>query len=269
MSESNRRDFIKSATGAGIALGMAGSAFAARGAKQSGRVLGANDRINIGVVGVGGRGSYVAEEFQSYGDKNGKCCQIVAVCDVYEKRKREAADKFDAKGFLDYHEALNQPDIDAVVVATPDHWHAQIALEAMDAGKDVYCEKPMCHTNEEIKDLVATVKETQRVLPGRLADDLGRSVVEGEKGHRRRHDRQHDHEPGLLPSQLHRRRVELAHRQERRSGRQGRRLHRLENVARQGAETRLTTPTASSASANIGIIPAASRPTFSITLSRL
>ena len=66
MSESNRRDFIKSATGAGIALGMAGTAFAARGAKQSGRVLGANDRINIGVIGVGGRGSYVAEEFQSY-----------------------------------------------------------------------------------------------------------------------------------------------------------------------------------------------------------
>jgi predicted dehydrogenase len=164
MSESNRRDFIKSATGAGIALGMAGTAFAARGAKQSGRVLGANDRINIGVVGVGGRGSYVAEEFQAYGDKNGKCCQIVAVCDVYEKRKREAADKFNAKGYLDYHELLNQPDIDAVVVATPDHWHAQIALEAMDAGKDVYCEKPMCHTNEEIKDLVATVKETQRVF---------------------------------------------------------------------------------------------------------
>ncbi len=164
MSESNRRDFIKSATGAGIALGMAGTAFAARGAKQSGRVLGANDRINIGVVGVGGRGSYVAEEFQSYGDKNGNCCQIVAVCDVYEKRKREAADKFKAKGYLDYHELLNQPDIDAVVVATPDHWHAQIALEAMDAGKDVYCEKPMCHTNEEIKDLVATVKETKRVF---------------------------------------------------------------------------------------------------------
>jgi len=166
MSESNRRDFIRTATGAGLALGAAGSAFAARGGKAvpSGRVLGANDRINIGVVGVGGRGSYVAREFQTYGDKNNNACQIVAVCDVYEKRKREAAEHFKAKGYLDYRELLNQPDLDAVIVATPDHWHAKIALEAMDRGKDVYCEKPMCHTNEEIKQLVNTVKETNRVF---------------------------------------------------------------------------------------------------------
>ena len=166
MSESNRRDFIRTAGGAGLALGMAGSALAGRGARgvQGGRVIGANDRINIGVVGVGGRGSYVAGAFQHYGDKNNNCCQIVAVCDVYEKRKRVAAEKFKAKGYLDYRELLNQPDIDAVIVATPDHWHAPIALEAMDRGKDVYCEKPMCHTNEEIRQLVNTVKETKRVF---------------------------------------------------------------------------------------------------------
>src|SRR5579884_1745037 len=109
MSESNRRDFIRSAGAAGVALSIAGSAFAGRGGKAaaSGRVLGANDRINIGVIGVGGRGSYVAGEFQKYGDKNNNACQIVAVCDVYEKRKREAAEKFKAKGYLDYRELLN------------------------------------------------------------------------------------------------------------------------------------------------------------------
>jgi predicted dehydrogenase len=166
MSETNRRDFIKNAGGAGLALTAAGSALAARGAKavQSGRVIGANDRINIGVVGVGGRGSYVAQAFARYGEKNNNACQIVAVCDVYEKRKRAAADKLNAKGYLDYRELLNQSDIDAVIVATPDHWHARIALDAMDRGKDVYCEKPMCHTNEEIRMLVNTVKESKRVF---------------------------------------------------------------------------------------------------------
>jgi len=65
---------------------------------------------------------------------------------------------------LDYRELLNQSDVDAVIVATPDHWHGKIALEAMDKGKDVYLEKPMTHTNEEAHQLVNTVKETKRVL---------------------------------------------------------------------------------------------------------
>src|SRR5579872_2695499 len=166
MSVTNRRDFFKNAGGAGMALGLAGSAMAARGAKatSSGRVIGANDRINVGVIGVGGRGDYVSKAFQRYGDAHDKSCQIVAVCDVYEKRKRLAAEHFKVKGYLDYRELLKQPDLDAVIVATPDHWHAKIAIDAMDQGKDVYCEKPMCHTNEEMKQLVDTVKETKRVF---------------------------------------------------------------------------------------------------------
>jgi len=164
MSSFDRRDFLKTVSATGVTLGVAGSAFASRGSKMTGgRVVGANDRINIGVIGVGGRGNSDARNFARFGEQN-NACQIVAVCDVYEKRKRLAAEHFKCQGYLDYRDALARPDVDAVIVATPDHWHAKIALDAMDHGKDVYLEKPMCHTNEEAKLLVNTVKETKRVL---------------------------------------------------------------------------------------------------------
>ena len=124
-----------------------------------GRVLGANDKIDIGVIGVGGRGTYVASEFHKVGENDGSC-RIAAVCDVYEKRKKARADKYGVTGYLDYRELLAKEDVDAVIVAHPDHWHATIALAAMDGGKDVYLEKPMCHTIEEARRLVDTVKET-------------------------------------------------------------------------------------------------------------
>jgi len=158
----SRRNFLKTVGATSISLG-ARSALAKSTGKSSGRVIGANDRINIGVIGCGGRGRYDAEAFAEFGKKN-NACQIVAVCDVYEKRKKEAAAQHNVKGYLDYRELLNQSDIDAVVVATPDHWHAKMAMDAMDHGKDVYLEKPMVHTNEEARQLVATVKETKRIL---------------------------------------------------------------------------------------------------------
>ena len=161
----NRRDFMKTASGVGATLGLSGAAFAARpGRMAAGRVLGANDRINIGVIGTGGRGSYVAREFAKAGQGDKNPCQIVAVCDVYEKRKRQNAEHFKCDGYLDYREVLNRSDVDGVIVATPDHWHAKIALDAMDRGKDVYLEKPMCHTIDEARQLVDTVRETKRVL---------------------------------------------------------------------------------------------------------
>ncbi len=163
-STKNRRDFLKTATSVGVSLGMAGSAFARGGKASAGRVLGANDRINIGVIGVGGRGSYVAEAFTEYAGKNNNCLQIMQVCDVYEKRKRMAAEQFKCPGTLDWREVVENKDLDAVIVATPDHWHAKIALAALDQGKDVYCEKPMCHTNDEAKQLMDTVRETKRVF---------------------------------------------------------------------------------------------------------
>ncbi len=172
----DRRDFLINSGSAGAALSAAGSAFAAKPAGKAGRVVGANDKINIGIVGVGGRGNYVANVFAKLGEQTGKC-QITQVCDVYQKRVTAAAAKFKAKGTLDWREVVNNPELDAVIVATPDHWHAKVALAAMDNGKDVYVEKPMCHTVEEVKQLMDTVKETKRVL------QVGSQTTSGNQWH--------------------------------------------------------------------------------------
>ncbi|MBZ5594628.1 MAG: Gfo/Idh/MocA family oxidoreductase [Acidobacteriia bacterium] len=163
-SSSSRRDFIASAAGMGATLGLAGRAVAARpGQTMTGRVLGANDRINVAAIGVGGRGTYVSHKFAEIGRANNSC-QIVAVCDVYQKRVNRNKERHQCDGYLDYREVLNRSDVDAVIVATPDHWHARIALEAMAKGKDVYLEKPMCYTIEQARELVKAVSETQRVV---------------------------------------------------------------------------------------------------------
>ena len=161
MSEYNRRDFLKGASSVGAALGLATTVV-------PNRAFGANDKINVGVIGVGGRGTYVGRTFGVVGQE--KSAQVVAVCDVYQKRinmnKDMHATKFNVKvdGYLDYREVIARKDIDAVIVATPDHWHARIAIAAMKAGKDVYCEKPMCHTIAEVRAMIDAVKETKRVL---------------------------------------------------------------------------------------------------------
>jgi predicted dehydrogenase len=160
----DRRDFLKTVGATGLAASAVNTLGAKTTSKMSGgRVIGANDRINVGVIGCGGRGPYVADVFDKVGKQNNSC-QITAVCDVYEKRKREQAEHFKAKGYLDYRELLAQKDVDAVLIASPDHWHAKMALDAMDQGKDVYLEKPMVHTNDEAHQLVNTVRETKRVL---------------------------------------------------------------------------------------------------------
>jgi predicted dehydrogenase len=180
ISDVNRRTFLKSTGVAGATLGLAGSALAA---KPSARVLGANDRINVGVIGVGGRGTYVGRTFAEVG-KDKANAQVLAVCDVYQKRvtanKTAHKERYqtEVEGYLDYREVLNRNDVDAVVIATPDHWHAKIALEAMDKGKDVYLEKPMCHTVEEAKQLIDTVKETKRVL------QVGSQTTSGDQWHK-------------------------------------------------------------------------------------
>jgi predicted dehydrogenase len=128
------------------------------------RVLGANERINVGIIGVGGRGGDLLRWVMEVG-KTSRPAQVVAVCDVYRKRVTKAKEASGAElATLDYREILHRKEIDAVIIATPDHWHATMAIEAMKAGKDVYLEKPMTRTVEEAKAVYETQKATGRIV---------------------------------------------------------------------------------------------------------
>lgn len=124
----------------------------------------ANSRIVLGCIGIG---SPHSRGLQILGDaRQHKGTEFVAVCDV-DKGHRERAAKIIGNGckqFKDYRELLNQKDIDAVLIATPDHWHTLIALEALRQKKDVYCEKPLTLTIEEGKVLVKAAKASDRIF---------------------------------------------------------------------------------------------------------
>ena len=156
----NRRRFLQGATAAVAATVPAKSQDAA----SARRVIGANDRINVAQIGVGGRGSSL-QRLMLRMIEGGQNFKITAVCDVYEKRRRLAQENSKAEfSTLDYREVLARPDVDAVVIATPDHWHGTMAMAAIDAGLDVYLEKPMTHTIEEAKAVARKVRETGAVL---------------------------------------------------------------------------------------------------------
>jgi predicted dehydrogenase len=148
---------MRGLTVAGAALGMVGPAIA------RGRVRGANDRINLALIGAGSRGTWITKKFAKIGAEE-NLAQVVAVCDVYQKRVNENKALHNCDGYLDWHEVIHRSDVDAVIIATPDHWHATIALAALESGKDVYVEKPMCHTIDEARRLVEKVRATKRVL---------------------------------------------------------------------------------------------------------
>ncbi len=142
--------------------GMMAAALASR--RAFGRILGANDRINVAVIGLGDRGSDHLALLQQH-IANKPDIEVVALCDVYQKRIGLASTKFPAaKTYIHHEELLQRSDIDAVFVATPDHWHAPITLAAMESGKDVYVEKPMTHTVEEGKLVADRAKELKRVV---------------------------------------------------------------------------------------------------------
>ncbi len=162
-SSINRREFVKEAAGIGAALSIVPSIATRRGVSGTDRVIGANDRINVGVIGTGGRGTYVGRFFSRIGQKT-NACQVVAVCDVYQKRLNSNKAQHQCDGYLDYREVIGRKDIDAVIVATPDHWHAKVAIDAMNSGKDVYLEKPMTHTIEEARQVIAAMKQNKRVV---------------------------------------------------------------------------------------------------------
>ena len=159
----NRRDFVRAAMAAGSMASVVAGA-AAQNTPATGTAAGANNRINIGMIGVGGRGAGLMRMILAMAEARSDL-RVTAVCDVYEKRKRLAQEQSKAPfATLDYREVLARPDVDAVVIATPDHWHGKMALDAMDAGKDVYLEKPMCHTIEEARRVAKKVEEKKAVL---------------------------------------------------------------------------------------------------------
>ena len=131
----------------------------AMAAASYGRIRGANDVIGIGVIGLGNisRG-HLAEFTANSGSR------VTAVCDIYAPRLDAGVTRTGAKGYRRFEDLLEDKDVDAVIICTPDHWHAPMAIAAMQAGKDVDVEKPMSLTIDEARRMVRTAEETQRIL---------------------------------------------------------------------------------------------------------
>lgn len=147
-----RRSFLKSA----------GAATALTAASYS-RVLGANDRIQMGIIGSGGRGRSVMESFNNVGKDK---MEFIAVCDAYEPNQAAALklSREGAKATFDHRELLNNKDIVAILNATPDHWHMQMVLDSVAAGKDVYTEKPFALTIEQGAKIVKGVRSSKQIV---------------------------------------------------------------------------------------------------------
>ncbi len=129
-------------------------------ALASTRVFGANDTLRVGVIGAGGR----MKSLLDAADKSGPY-QIVAVCDVYGPHRDAVQQRANglATTHVDYREVLDK-DLDAVLIASPDHWHVAMATDAIKAGKDVYLEKPVTHTIEEGATLTRAVRSSKQIL---------------------------------------------------------------------------------------------------------
>jgi predicted dehydrogenase len=136
----SRRAFLGSTARAAAVAGLA----ATFPMISSGRVLGANDRIGVGFIGVGGRGAGHVGTVQRL-IQGGENLQVAAVCDAFRYRLDESAKASGAKGYMKHAELLADPNVDIVCIATPDRLHVPQAIDAVRAGKDVYCEKPMGH----------------------------------------------------------------------------------------------------------------------------
>jgi predicted dehydrogenase len=124
------------------------------------RVWGAGERVRVGIIGAGGRGKYLTGEFKEIG------AEMAAVADVYEPNLNAGlkVSSTGAKGYDNYNKLLEDKSLDAVIVATPDHWHARMTIDAVEAGKDVYVEKPMAHTIDEGFRMIEAVRRTKRVV---------------------------------------------------------------------------------------------------------
>jgi predicted dehydrogenase len=119
------------------------------------------EKIGVGLIGCGGRGNTLLKHFLERPD-----VEVRGVCDVHEPRLKaaRAAASPSAAPFDDYRSLLERKEIDAVVIATPDHWHSRMVIDAAEAGKDSYVEKPLCHKLDEGFQVVEAVRRTHRVV---------------------------------------------------------------------------------------------------------
>jgi predicted dehydrogenase len=160
----SRRKFLQSSSFSGAAMVLGGLVPAS--------VLGANDRIHFGVIGTGAMGTGHLSELVKRSEQDNVQC--LAVCDVFQRRLSKAISLCQGQGYRDYRRLLERNDIDAVLIATPDHWHAKMAIDAMEAGKHVYVEKPMTLTVEQAIQTRNAVRRYSKVLqvgPQATGDD--------------------------------------------------------------------------------------------------
>lgn len=162
---SNRRDFLRKVTAGAAGVAVGGSAMG-MSAKSYGKIIGSNDRLNIAILGLGRRlGAY----YEPIGRKESNV-ELLYLCDVMKSQRESAAKKFSK--YIDYNPKLENdfrkiiadPKVDAIINATPDHWHAPAAIMALKGGKHVYVEKPGSHNMNESELLVAAQKKYNKVV---------------------------------------------------------------------------------------------------------
>src|SRR5204862_4988711 len=142
--EMTRREFVASSAGSALSYS---------------QVIGANERLRIGVIGCGGQAMEHMRNLVKMRDTDN--CDVIAVCDVFDKRAEQAASLTGGKIVKDYRTLLHNPDVDYVLIATPEHWHYHMTSDAIDAGKHVYCEKPMTQSVEQAKRIVAKMSSAK------------------------------------------------------------------------------------------------------------
>src|SRR5438034_2754368 len=137
------------------------TAIGSTSAFSAGKIVGANDRVNVGLIGCGGRGRLVAKLMREVPN-----VEIAAVCDVFDPQAAAAQERAGpgCRSYRDFRNLIEQKGVDAVVIATPDHWHAIPAVLACQAGKDVYVEKPLAHTIKEGRAMVAAARRYNRMV---------------------------------------------------------------------------------------------------------
>ncbi len=143
------------------------------------RVMGANDKINLGLIGAGGRGKGVMGTFQKTDQVN-----VTAVCDIYAARVDEGLSKAPgAKGVSDHRKLLEMKDVDAVLIATPDHWHTGTAIDALNAGKDVYVEKPLTLKIEEGPRIIRAARVNNRICQVGMQQRSGQHYLQAKEAY--------------------------------------------------------------------------------------